>query len=72
MQGGGAGHHALTGSGPSGSVNNTTMMSSTMGGDGRAFVDKSTHGPSKILTRKWREMDLNIHRQKLSDMKAIV
>jgi hypothetical protein len=43
-----------------------------MGGDGRAFIDKSIHGPSKILTRKWREMDLNIHRQKISDMKAIV
>jgi hypothetical protein len=31
----------------------------------RAIVDKSVTGPSKILTRKWREKDLNRHRANL-------
>lgn len=36
------------------------------------IVDKSVTGPSKILTRKWREKDLTRHKQKLADMRPVV
>ena len=37
----------------------------------KPIVDKSINGPSKILTRKWRDHDMNLHRKKLAEMKAI-
>jgi hypothetical protein len=37
----------------------------------RPIVDKSVTGPSKILSRKWREKDLSLHRQKLAEMKPV-
>jgi len=37
----------------------------------KEIVDKAIHGPSKILTRKWRDLDMNIHKKKLSEIKAI-
>jgi hypothetical protein len=36
----------------------------------KPIVDKSINGPSKILTRKWRDHDMNLHRRKLAEIKA--
>jgi hypothetical protein len=47
----------------------TTTLPSTIGQ--KHIVDKSVTGPSKILSRKWREKDLSLHRQKLAEMKPI-
>ena len=34
------------------------------------FVDKAIHGPSKILSRKWRDQDMNIHMKKLFEIRG--
>jgi Hemingway/CFA97 len=36
------------------------------------IVDKSVTGPSKFLTRKWRDRDLNMHRKHVAEMRAVV
>ena len=46
-----------------------TTLPSTIGQ--KQIVDKSVTGPSKFLSRKWREKDLSLHRQKLAEMKPI-
>ena len=37
----------------------------------KPIIDKAIHGPSKILSRKWREKDMDRHRMRLAEMKAI-
>ena len=38
----------------------------------KVIVDKSVQGPSKFLTRKWREKDMSMHREKLETMRSVV
>ena len=38
----------------------------------KVIVDKSVQGASKYLTRKWREMDMSTHREKLGTMRSTV
>lgn len=38
----------------------------------RVIIDKSVSGASKILTRKWRDKDFNMHRQKLENIRSVV
>ena len=36
------------------------------------MIDKTIEGPSKILTKKWRDNDMTIHRQKIIGARAQV
>jgi hypothetical protein len=38
--------------------------------DSKPIVDKAIHGPSKILSRKWRNQDMNTHKKKLSEIRG--
>lgn len=38
--------------------------------DSKPIVDKAIHGPSKILSRKWRDQDMNTHKKKLSEIRG--
>ena len=38
--------------------------------DSKPIVDKAIHGPSKILSRKWRDQDMSIHKKKLSEIRG--
>ena len=36
------------------------------------LMDPSVEGPSKMLTRKWKEHDLELHQKKLSIAKPVM
>lgn len=57
-----------------GTLQNSSLHTNrtTLDHDGSSIVDKSVAGPSKILTRKWREKDLIRHRERIAEMRGVV
>ena len=36
------------------------------------IVEKNYEGPSKLLARKWKQQNMNIHKQKLAEAKSLI